>query len=102
KVTHSFPPAPHPRRTAFLLPRPGRVSETVDSLTCKAATTATGEGRVTAKQRLQRAEFLTNWFLEVFKSRKAPFPRRCFKGIAHHMEALLASDGPYKAKYKKK
>jgi hypothetical protein len=57
---------------------------------------------MTAKQRLQRAEFLTNWFLEVFKGRKAPFPRRCFKGIAHHMEELLASGQQYKAKYAKK
>jgi hypothetical protein len=57
---------------------------------------------MTIKQRLHRAEFLTNWFLEVFKGRKAPFPRRCFKGIAQHMEELLASGGPYKAKYKKK
>lgn len=57
---------------------------------------------MTAKQRLQRAEFLTNWFLEVFKGRKAPFPRRCFKGIAHHMEELLASGGQYRTKYAKK
>ena len=57
---------------------------------------------MTIKQRLHRAEFLTNWFLEVFKGRKAPFPRRCFKGIAQHMEELLASGGPYMAKYKKK
>ena len=57
---------------------------------------------MTVKQRLQRAEFLTNWFLEVFKGRKAPYPRRCFKGIAHHMEELLARGGQYKSKYKKK
>lgn len=57
---------------------------------------------MTSKQRLQRAEFLTNWFLEVFTGRKAPFPRRCFNGIARHMEALLASGGQYKAKYAKK
>ena len=57
---------------------------------------------MTAKQRLQRAEFLTNWFLEVFKGRKAPFPRRCFRGIALHMEELLASGGQYQTKYKKK
>lgn len=57
---------------------------------------------LTVKQRLHRAEFLTNWFLEVFKCRKAPFPRRCFKGIAHHMEELLASAGQYKTKYLKK
>lgn len=54
---------------------------------------------MTAKQRLQRAEFLTNWFLEVFKGRKAPFPRQCFKGIAQHMKELLASGGQYKRKY---
>jgi hypothetical protein len=57
---------------------------------------------MTIKQRLQRAEFLTNWFLEVFKGRKAPFPRRCFRGIAQHMEKLLASGEQYKSKYKKK
>ena len=57
---------------------------------------------MTAKQRLHRAEFLTNWFLEVFKGRKAPFPRRCFNGIAQHMEELLRAGGQYKAKYKKK
>ena len=57
---------------------------------------------MTGKQRLHRAEFLTNWFLEVFKGRKAPFPRRCFKGIAQHMEDFLASGGRYKSKYKKK
>ena len=57
---------------------------------------------MTIKQRLQRAEFLNNWFLEVFNGRKAPFPRRCFKGIAYHMQELLASGGQYKAKYKKK
>jgi hypothetical protein len=57
---------------------------------------------ITNKQRLQRAEFLANWFLEVFKGRKAPFPRRCFKGIAQHMEELLSSAGPYKTKYAKK
>ena len=58
--------------------------------------------RTTIKQRLQRAEFLTNWFLEVFNGRKAPFPRRAFKGIAHHMEELLASGGQYEKKYAKK
>ncbi len=57
---------------------------------------------MTDKQRLQRAEFLTNWFLEVFKGRNAPFPRRCFKGIAQHMEELLTSGGQYKTKYAKK
>jgi len=57
---------------------------------------------MTVKQRLQRAEFLANWFLEVFKGRKAPFPRRCFKGIAQQMETLLASGGQYQKKYKKK
>ena len=57
---------------------------------------------MTIKQRLHRAEFLTNWFLEVFKSRKAPFPRRYFKGIARQMEELLASGGQYATKYKKK
>jgi hypothetical protein len=57
---------------------------------------------MTAKQRLQRAEFLANWFLEVFKGRKAPFPRRCFRGIARHMEELLASGGQYKRKFAKK
>jgi hypothetical protein len=57
---------------------------------------------MTDKQRLHRAEFLANWFLEVFKGRNAPFPRRCFKGIARHMEELLASGGQYKAKYAKK
>ena len=57
---------------------------------------------MTAKQRLHRAEFLSNWFLEVFNGRKAPFPRRCFKGIAQHMKAMLASGGQYKTKYMKK
>ena len=57
---------------------------------------------MTDKQRLQRAEFLTNWFLKVFNGRKAPFPRRCFKGIAQHMEELLSSGGQYKTKYAKK
>ncbi len=57
---------------------------------------------MTVKQRLQRAEFLANWFLEVFKGRKAPYPRRCFKGIAKHMEDLLSSGGQYQQKYKKK
>ena len=57
---------------------------------------------MTDKQRLQRAEFLTNWFLEVFNGRKAPFSRRCFKGIAQHMKELLASGGQYKRKYAKK
>lgn len=37
-----------------------------------------------------RAEFLIKWFLNVFNGRKAPFPRRCFKGIACHMENLLS------------
>ena len=57
---------------------------------------------MTVKQRLKRAEFLTNGFLEVFNGRKAPFPRRCFKGIAQYMEALLASGGQYQTKYMKK
>ena len=57
---------------------------------------------MTVKQRLHRAEFLTNWFLEVFMGRKAPFPRRCFRGIAQHMEELLASGGQFKTKYAKK
>lgn len=57
---------------------------------------------MTAKQRLQRAEFLANWFLEVFKGRKAPFPRRCFKGIVYYMEEPLARGGQYKTKYAKK
>ena len=50
---------------------------------------------MTIKQRLHRAEFLS-------KGRKAPFPRRSFRGIANHMESLLASGGQYKVKYKKK
>jgi hypothetical protein len=56
---------------------------------------------VNAKQRLRRAEFLTNWFLSVFNGRKAPFPRRCFKGVASMMEEMLADGGQYKEKYQK-
>jgi len=55
---------------------------------------------VNAKQRLRRAEFLANWFLSVFNGRKAPFPRRCFKGVASMMEELLADGGQYKEKYR--
>jgi hypothetical protein len=40
-------------------------------------------------QRERRAEFLIKWFLDVFNGRKAPFPRRCFRGIAFHMEEFL-------------
>lgn len=40
-------------------------------------------------QREQRAEFLMKWFLDVFNGRKAPHPRRCFRGIAYHMEEFL-------------
>jgi len=42
-----------------------------------------------AKQKTQRAAFLMNWFLKVFHGRKAPFPRRSFRGIAQHMEQFL-------------
>jgi len=59
-------------------------------------------GPMTINPRLQRAEFLTKWFLEVFKGRKAPFSRRCFNGIGQHMEDLLASGRQYKTKYAKK
>jgi hypothetical protein len=40
-------------------------------------------------QREQRAEFLIKWFLDVFNGRKAPYPRRCFRGIAYHMEEFV-------------
>jgi hypothetical protein len=40
-------------------------------------------------QRELRAEFLIRWFLDVFQNRKAPYPRRCFRGIAYHMEEFL-------------
>lgn len=40
-------------------------------------------------QREQRAEFLIRWFLDVFENRKAPYPRRCFRGIAYHMKEFL-------------
>jgi len=42
-------------------------------------------------QREQRAEFLIKWFLDVFENRKAPYPRRCFRGIAYHKEVLKGS-----------
>jgi len=44
---------------------------------------------VAMSQREQRAEFLIKWFLDVFNGREAPFPRRCFRGIAFHMEEFL-------------
>jgi len=44
---------------------------------------------MTAKQKVHRAAFLMNWFLKVFNGRKAPFPRRSFRGIAHLMEQFL-------------
>lgn len=52
------------------------------------------------KERLNRAEFLMNWFLEVFEGRKAPFPRYCLKGISFHMKELLKNSKQYKKKYK--
>lgn len=48
---------------------------------------------MTAKQEVHRAAFLMGWFLSVFKGRKAPFPRRSFKGIAHLMEQFLEECG---------
>ena len=40
-------------------------------------------------QREQRAEFLMRWFLDVFNGHKAPYPMRCFRGIAFHMQEFL-------------
>jgi len=48
---------------------------------------------MTAKQKVHRAAFLMNWFLSVFEGRKAPFPRRSFKGVAHYMEQFLKDCG---------
>jgi hypothetical protein len=41
-------------------------------------------------QRERRAEFLIKWFLDVFNGHKAPYPQRCFRGIAFHMQEFLA------------
>jgi len=54
---------------------------------------------MTEKQRLHRAEFLINWFLEVFNGRYAPYPHRCFAGIANQMRVLLSIGGSYTEKY---
>lgn len=50
---------------------------------------------MTDKQKIHRAAFLMNWFLKVFNGRKAPFPRRSFKGVAHYMEQLLKDCGKH-------
>lgn len=39
--------------------------------------------------REERAEFLMKWFLDVFHGHKAPYPSRCFRGIAFHMKEFL-------------
>jgi hypothetical protein len=44
---------------------------------------------MTKQQNLDRAAFLIRWFLKVYGGRKAPFPRKCFRGMAHHMEQFL-------------
>ena len=44
--------------------------------------------------REQRAEFLMKWFLDVFENRKAPYPSRCFRGIAFHMKEFLKGSPP--------
>lgn len=40
--------------------------------------------------REKRADFLLNWFLKVYDGRKAPLPRRAFRGIASLMREHLA------------
>lgn len=40
-------------------------------------------------QRERRAEFLMKWFLDVFNGHKAPYPSRCFRGIAFHMQEFI-------------
>ncbi len=41
-------------------------------------------------KREQRAQFLIKWFLDVFEGHQAPYPRKCFQGIALHMKDWLA------------
>lgn len=52
-------------------------------------------------QREQRAEFLIRWFLDVFNGHKAPYPGRCFRGIAFHMDEFL-KDNPARARQPKR
>ncbi len=57
---------------------------------------------MTAKQRLQRLEFLTNWFVEIVDGVKPPYTNKQFKGIVGMMKTTLAAGGQFKEKYKEK
>ena len=49
--------------------------------------------------RERRADFLMNWFLQVYDGRKAPFPRRSFRPVANLMREHMA--GSDYTKYRK-